>query len=122
MGELIPDDVRNPYENANALFEGVGRLYERRYHRLRPGKDDRIRNSMDEDNLRQFQEWIKHQAFDDAISRIDVLEAETERLQALGDELANLLTEARAERDQFKQQRADWKAAYEGTFDRSASV
>lgn len=89
----MTDEQRNPYENANAHFEGVGRLYERRFHRLRPGKDDPIRNSMDDDNLRQFQDWIKHQAFDDAISHIDVLEAETKRLTEKLEEVARLLDE-----------------------------
>lgn len=95
MAELQADDQQNPYD-ANAHFEGVGRLYYRRYHRLRPGKDEPAecgRDSMDEDNLRQFQDWIKHQAFDDAISRIDVLEAETARLTAKLEEVARLLDE-----------------------------
>lgn len=84
------DEQRNPYEDANAHFEGVGRLYYRRYHRLRPGKDEPAecaRNSMDDDNLRQFQDWIKHQAFEDAIRRIDALEA---KLEAYGDALDDI--------------------------------
>lgn len=74
--------MSNPYENANAHFEGVGRLYERRYHRLRPGKDDSLRDSMDEENLRQFRDWIKREAFHDAIARINELEAKIEALKA----------------------------------------
>lgn len=81
-------DEPSPYEDAIAHFEGVGRLYYRRYHRLRPGKDEPMgsgRDSMDDDNLRQFQDWIKHEAFYDAIRRIDVLEAEIERGPCGGD-------------------------------------
>lgn len=84
------DEQRNPYEDANAHFEGVGRLYFRRYQRLRPGKDEPAecgRDSMDEDNLRQFQDWIKHEAFEDAIRRIDVLEA---KLEACKDALEDI--------------------------------
>lgn len=81
----LPDEQRNPYDDANEQFECVGRLYERRYHRLRPGKDEPMgggRNSMDADNLRQFQDWIKHQAFEDAIRRINLLEARVDELEA----------------------------------------
>jgi hypothetical protein len=77
-------EPRNPYEDANAHFEGVGRLYHRRYHRLRPGKDEPAEcglDSMDDDNLRQFQDWIKHQAFEDAIRYIDELEAKIEDME-----------------------------------------
>lgn len=42
------------------------------------------------------------------------LEREIGRLLTMGKELSELLTEARNERDMYKQQRADWKAAYEG--------
>lgn len=52
-------------------FEGIGALYERRFHRLRPGKDDKLRDSMDDDNVRQFSDWIKHEALTDAIFEID---------------------------------------------------
>ncbi len=65
----------------NDVFEGIGRLYYRRFHRLRPGKDEPMasgRNSMDDDNLRQFRDWIKHQAMDDALARIDELESAIE--------------------------------------------
>lgn len=75
--------MTDPYKNANEHFEGVGRLYERRFRRLRPGKDDPIRNSMDDDNLRQFSDWMRHEAFDDAIARINELEAKLEALDAL---------------------------------------
>lgn len=39
---------------------------------------------------------------------------EVERLLSMGKELSDLLAEARNERDMYKQQRADWKAAYDG--------
>lgn len=90
----IPDETRNPYEDANALFEGVGNLYFRRYHVLRPGKDwpiGSVEDSMSEDNLRQFQDWIKHQAFEDAIRRIDELE---KQLDASNDTLEDIASGA----------------------------
>lgn len=37
--------------------EEWGRLYYARFGRLRPGKDDVHRDSMDEENRRQYQEW-----------------------------------------------------------------
>jgi hypothetical protein len=57
-------------QRADEEFEGIGKLYEARFGRLRPGKDDRIRDSMDEDNMRQFSHWIKREALTDAIFRI----------------------------------------------------
>lgn len=71
--------MTDPYQEANAIFEGVGRLYYARHHRLRPGKDEPAgsgRNSMDDDNLRRFRDWIEREAFHDAIRRIDALEAQ----------------------------------------------
>ena len=75
--------MSDPYQDANAIFEGIGRLYHARYHRLRPGKDESAatgRDSMDDDNIRQFSDWIKHEALHDAIRRIDQLEAQLSAL------------------------------------------
>lgn len=47
---------------------------------------------------------------------------EIDRLQKLGEELAFLLQEARNERDMYRQQRADWKAAYDGLLEQRAGV
>jgi hypothetical protein len=55
------------------VFEGLGELYFTRFGRLRPGKDDPLRDSMDEDNIRQFSDWMKYQALDDAIVTIECL-------------------------------------------------
>jgi hypothetical protein len=63
------------------VFEGIGDLYCRRHGRLRPGKDDRPRNSMDESNIRQFNEWIQNQALTDAVSRIIDLELKLARYE-----------------------------------------
>jgi hypothetical protein len=81
----MSDEQRNPYDDANAHFECVGRLYYAKHHRLRPGKDAPAgsgEDSMDPDNLRLFQDWIKHEAFHDAIARINVLEEENAQLRA----------------------------------------
>jgi hypothetical protein len=63
------------------VFEGIGDLYFRRHGRQRPGKDDRLHDSMDEYNIRQFNEWIKHQALTDAVSRIIDLELKLARYE-----------------------------------------
>ena len=55
-------------------------LYYARFGRLRPGKDDRLHDSMDDDNIRQFSDWIKHQALTDAVFRIIELERILERI------------------------------------------
>jgi hypothetical protein len=56
---------------ANEFFEIVGALYEERFHRLRPGKDDPMQNSSDPENVKQFQEWVNGPlAFNDAIECI----------------------------------------------------
>lgn len=75
--------MSDPYQDANAIFEGIGQLYSARFHRLRPGKDEGAatgRDSMDDDNVRQFSEWVKHEALDDAVRRIDQLEAQLSAL------------------------------------------
>lgn len=61
---------------ANEEFEGIGRLYYARFGRLRPGKDDRLHDSMSEENVRRFSDWIKHEALTDAIFVILRLERE----------------------------------------------
>lgn len=64
--------------NANDRFEILGELYERRFNRLRPGKDESAaagRGSSDRENVDQFSEWYGEgsQALDDAIERIHQL-------------------------------------------------
>ena len=61
--------------NANERFELVGELYERRYHRLRPGKDESAmagRSSSELANVKQFSEWYGDGclALDDALECI----------------------------------------------------
>jgi hypothetical protein len=78
--------MSDPYQDANAIFEGIGRLYSARFHRLRPGKDEGAatgRDSRDEDNIRQFSDWIKHDALFDAVRRIDQLEAQLSALSEM---------------------------------------
>ena len=77
-------------------FEIIGDLYYGRYLRLRPGKSDIYRDSNDEENVKQFDEWCKSgMLLDDAIAdisrmrsirkaeeeRADEAEAEVERLK-----------------------------------------
>lgn len=83
---VADEKVSVPAHAKRALeeFEGIGKLYEARFGRLRPGKDDIFHNSMDEDNVRQFSDWIKHQALTDAIFRIAQMEA---ALEAISDNL-----------------------------------
>jgi hypothetical protein len=61
--------------NANERFEILGELYDRRYHRLRPGKDDVGRNSSDFENCNQFGKWYGDGclALDDALECISQL-------------------------------------------------
>jgi hypothetical protein len=61
--------------NSLDRFELVGELYERRYHRLRPGKDEAAmtgRSSSEPYNVKQFSEWYGDGclALDDALECI----------------------------------------------------
>ena len=40
-------------------FERLGELYYREFGRLRPGKDDPMRDSCDEENTEQYNEWSR---------------------------------------------------------------
>lgn len=63
--------------NALIRFEVIGDLYYRRYHRLRPGKSEAMethRDSNDEENRTQFDQWFATKAFTDAVDRIAELE------------------------------------------------
>jgi len=65
-------------------FEAFGMLYYRRFHRLRPGKDEPralCRSSNEPDNVAQYEKWFEGQALYDAIDRIVELEAENEKLK-----------------------------------------
>lgn len=67
----------------NEHFETVGELYEARFHRLRPGKDESAvsgRSSSDDENVAQFRRWLQTDAFWDAT-------AEIRRLRAMLDEI-----------------------------------
>lgn len=44
---------------ANDEFERLGELYYREVGRLRPGKDDPMRNSCDDENTAQYNEWSR---------------------------------------------------------------
>ncbi len=62
---------------ATIRFETIGSLYYSRYHRLRPGKSEApetYRDSNDEENREQFDQWFATKAFTDAIDRIFELE------------------------------------------------
>lgn len=63
--------------NANEHFEIVGELYERRFHKLRPGKSVSPHagySSSDPENVEQFKRWIDAQSWDDAIAEISRLQ------------------------------------------------
>lgn len=81
----ISAEPMSPDQLAGAVFEGIGALYARRYGRLRPGKDDRVQDSMSEENIRQFSQWIKYEALDDAVLRIAELERQLQISQAVLD-------------------------------------
>lgn len=65
-------------------FEAFGMLYYKRFHRLRPGKDEpsvMCRCSHDPENVAQYDKWFREQAVYDEIDRIVELEAENEKLR-----------------------------------------
>ena len=80
--EIGPPPLDPHAQRANEEFEGIGKLYEARFHRLRPGKDDPLHDSMSDDNVRQFSDWIRHEALTDAIFRIIELERQLQIAQA----------------------------------------
>jgi hypothetical protein len=64
--------------DANERFEILGELYHRRFHRLRPGKDEAAasyRDSGDDENIAQFKGWYGDGcvALDDALECISRL-------------------------------------------------
>lgn len=76
-GNRTRDEINEPHaQRSNDEFEGIGMLYYRRFGRVRPGKDSRLEDSMSDENVRQFSDWIKYQALTDAIFRIIELELE----------------------------------------------
>ena len=64
--------------NANDRFEIIGKLYQRAFGRLRPGKDEPAaicRDSMDADNVKQFEDWYRDgRCFEAALEYIQDLE------------------------------------------------
>lgn len=71
--------------NATVRFEVIGDLYYRRHLRLRPGKSEApetYRDSNDEENKTQFDQWFATRAFTDAVDRIGELEAQLEEITA----------------------------------------
>lgn len=70
--------------NALTRFEVVGDLYYRRYHRLRPGKNEAAvtgRDSSSTENSSQFDEFCAMHLFRDALDRIAELEEQVKRLE-----------------------------------------
>lgn len=81
--------------NANEHFEIVGELYERRFHKLRPGKSVSPMagySSMDDDNVQQFKRWIDAQSWDDAIAEISRLQAKVKVLEEADDQIVALVS------------------------------
>lgn len=63
--------------NATVRFEIIGELYYERYGRLRPGKSEApetYRDSNDEENRTQFDQWFATKSFTDAVDKIGKLE------------------------------------------------
>lgn len=70
--------------NALTVFETLGNLYHRRYHRLCPGKSEALesyRDSNDDENRAQFAKWLESLALLDAIARIATLEKQIEDME-----------------------------------------
>lgn len=70
--------------NTNVRFEIIGDLYYDRYHRLRPGKSEApetYRDSSDEENRTQFDQWFATKAFTDAVDKIEKLQRRIEQLE-----------------------------------------
>ncbi len=68
----------------NQRFEIIGKLYTKRFGRLRPGKSESAATGMsssDPANLAQFCDWREEQAFDDAIVYIAGLEEKLEKIE-----------------------------------------
>ena len=76
----LPEETQAERHNrlANEEYEAIGRLYHTRFGRLRPGKDDMLHDSMSEENVRQFSDWIRREALTDAVFRIMALERQLE--------------------------------------------
>lgn len=55
---------------ANDEFERLGELYYKEFGRLRPGKDDPLRDSCSEENTNQYEEWSRNRT-EDAIDAAD---------------------------------------------------
>jgi len=78
--------------NTNEHFEIVGQLYERRFHKLRPGKSVPMEcgySSMDDDNVKQFKRWIEAQSWDDAIEEISRLQSKVKELEEQAEDFAS---------------------------------
>ena len=77
--------------DALTRFEIVGDLYYARFHRLRPGKSDVLRDSSEPENCAQFENWLQTSAFTDAIDQIATLEEVKKNLAQLLEECAEEL-------------------------------
>lgn len=71
-----------------AFFETLGDLYYRRYHRLRPGKDEppeAYRDSCSDENVEQYSAWLRDKALSDAVARIVELEQRIYEMEHFGE-------------------------------------
>lgn len=64
-----------------ARFEILGDLYYRAHLRLRPGKDDPLRDSSEPENRAAFDLFLREHALDAALDRIDQLNDKIEKLE-----------------------------------------
>jgi hypothetical protein len=79
-------DRRKAYDE----FERLGDLYYREFGRLRPGKDDALRDSSDEDNMKQYEMWSIRRtadAIDSADEALSIPTDDTALRQAIAKEL-----------------------------------
>ena len=71
--------------DANERFEIIGEMYYRRFHRLRPGKDESAasgRDSNEAENAEQFQQWrLSDQFIEDCIETISYRNRYIDQLQ-----------------------------------------
>jgi len=76
--------------NSNDRFEILGELYYRRFHRLRPGKDEAMecgRDSCDAENIEQFGGWYGDGcvALEDALAEIHRLKDRIAQMEIMDD-------------------------------------
>ena len=68
-------------EMLDQLYECIAELYQSRYGRLAPGKDDRLHDSSSMENIEQYVAWLNNRAVFDACRKIIELEQHIAEMQ-----------------------------------------